>query len=404
MTVAPSYEAARRIAAEGTLAERVALASRSEAAPEILYFLACDGRPTVRAAVAANAATPVQADTLLAGDDDPRVRAVVGRKLAPRAPELAAATDRLRNLAWSTLRALAADTAVMVRKVIAEELQAMPDAPRELILRLAQDTAIEVAEPVIRFSPLLTEEDLLALLSAPPVPATVTAVARRPHLSERISEAVVARADEAATAALLANESAAIRERTLDRLVAEAATHTAWQDSLVRRGGLSAGAVLTLATMVADHLLAPLISRNDLDPSLARVLRSRVALRLERRGEDSLSPELAFEEAALRGDRTRMLRLLAERSGVPVLAIEHVAQLRSAKALVSLCWKAGFGPRSALVAQGVLGHIPPDAAMPLPEAGGWPLTVAEMQWQIEVLTVPAVPASRVAGRRERLSA
>nr|WP_254452633.1 DUF2336 domain-containing protein [Roseicella sp. DB1501] len=280
----------------------------------------------------------------------------------------------------------------------------MPDAPRELILRLAQDTAIEVAEPVIRFSPLLTEEDLLALLSAPPVPATVTAVARRPHLSERLSEAVVARADEAATAALLANESAAIRERTLDRLVAEAATHTAWQDSLVRRSGLSAGAVLTLATMVADHLLAPLISRNDLDPSLARVLRARVALRLERRGEDSLSPELAFEEAALRGDRTRMLRLLAERSGVPVLAIEHVAQLRSAKALVSLCWKAGFDPRSALLAQGVLGHIPPDAAMPLPEAGGWPLTVAEMQWQIEVLTVPAAPAPRAAERRERLSA
>ncbi|MEN0076306.1 MAG: DUF2336 domain-containing protein [Paracraurococcus sp.] len=404
MTVALGYEAARRIAAEGTLAERVALASRPEAAPEILYFLACDGRPTVRAAVAANAAAPAQADTLLAGDDDPRVRAVVGRKLAPRAPELAAATDRLRNLAWSALRTLAADTAVMVRKVIAEELRAMPDAPRELILRLAQDTAIEVAEPVIRFSPLLTEEDLLALLSAPPVPATVTAVARRPHLSERLSEAVVARADEAATAALLANDSAVIRERTLDRLVAEAATHATWQDSLVRRSGLPAGAVLTLATMVADHLLEPLISRNDLDPSLARVLRARVSLRLERRGETALPPELAFEEAALRGDRTRMLRLLAERSGVPVLAIEHVAQLRSAKALVSLCWKAGFGPRPALLAQGVLGHIPPDAAMPLPEAGGWPLTVAEMQWQIEVLTVPAAPAPRAAERRERLSA
>ncbi|RAI59840.1 DUF2336 domain-containing protein [Roseicella frigidaeris] len=404
MRLAPSYEAARRIAAEGTLAERLALASHPEVAPEILYFLACDGRPTVRAAVAANAATPVQADSLLAGDHDPQVRALVGRKLAPRAPELAAATDRLRSLAWSTLCTLAADAAVLVRKVIAEELQAMPEAPHDLILRLAQDAAIEVAAPVIRFSPLLTEEDLLALLAAPPVPETVTAIARRPQLSERISEAVVARADEAATAALLANGSAAIRERTLDRLIAEAATHAAWQESLVRRSGLPAGAVLTLATMVADHLLEPLLTRSDLDPTLARVLRARVALRLERRGAAPLPPDLAFEEAALRGDRTRMLRLLAERSGVAVRAIEHVAQLRSAKALVSLCWKAGFSPRCAGPAQGVLGHVPPEAAIPIPEAGGWPLTETEMQWQIEVLATPDTPAPRPVALRERVGA
>ena len=405
MSLAPGYEAARRIAAEGTLAERVALASHPAVAPEILYFLARDGRPTVRAAVAANAATPVQADSLLAGDHDPEVRALVGRKLAPRPPpELAAATDRLRSLAWSTLRTLAADAAVMVRTVIAEELQAMPDAPHDLILRLAQDAAIEVAAPVIRFSPLLTEEDLLALLAAPPVPATVTAIGRRPQLSERISEAVVARADETATAALLANGSAAIREHTLDRLIAEAATHAAWQESLVRRSGLPAGAVLTLATMVADHLLEPLVTRSDLDPTLSRVLRARVALRLERCGAAPLPPDLAFEEAALRGDRTRMLRLLAERSGVAVRAIEHVAQLRSPKALVSLCWKAGLSPRCAGPAQGVLGHVPPEAAIPVPEAGGWPLTETEMQWQIEVLATPDVPASRAVETRERVGA
>ena len=184
MRPAPSYEAAKRIVAEGTEAERIALASRPDAAPEILYFLAADGKLTVRAAVAANAATPAQADSMLAGDGDPRVRAVVGRKLAPRAPVLAGAKDRLHTLAWSTLCELAADAAVMVRAVIAEELQAMPDAPRDLILRLARDAAMEVAAPVIRFSPLLTEDDLLALIEAPPVPETVTAVARRP-LSQR---------------------------------------------------------------------------------------------------------------------------------------------------------------------------------------------------------------------------
>jgi len=64
MRPAPSYDAAKRIAAEGTEAERIALASRPDAAPEILYFLAGDGQLKVRAAVAANAATPAQADAI----------------------------------------------------------------------------------------------------------------------------------------------------------------------------------------------------------------------------------------------------------------------------------------------------------------------------------------------------
>ena len=101
----------------------------------------------------------------------------------------------------------------MVRAVIAEELQAMPDAPRDLILRLARDAAMEVAAPVIRFSPLLTEDDLLALIEAPPVPETVTAVARRPDLSERLSDAVGRPVRNGAVAALLANDSASIRRR-----------------------------------------------------------------------------------------------------------------------------------------------------------------------------------------------
>lgn len=386
---ANAYEAARQIAAEGTEPERIALASRPNAAPEILYFLAGDAGPAVRSAVAANAATPPQADSVLASDGDPAVRAVVGRKLAPRAPELAGATDRRRRLAWRTLCGLAADAAVMVRAVIAEELQAIPDAPRELILRLAQDAAMEVAAPVIRFSPLLTEDDLLALIEAPPVPDTVTAVARRPHLSERLADAIAAQAADEPVAALLANDSAAIRERTLDALIARTAGHLSWQESLVRRANLPPAAALALVGVIADHLLEPLAGRTDLGPSLARVLLARVKQRLEG-AEGTLPPELAFEEAALRGERDTMLQLLARSAAMPPGAVRQVVQLRSAKALISLCWKAGFDPRCALPAQTVLGLVSPAAVIGLPDHGGWPLTQDEMRWQIELLSEPAM--------------
>ncbi|MBV1799052.1 DUF2336 domain-containing protein [Siccirubricoccus sp. G192] len=392
-----SYDTARHIAQAGGEAERVALACLPDAAPEILYFLAGAPEVMVRAAVAANVATPAQADRLLAADAEPRVRAVLGRKLAQLAPALAAAQqDRLRQLAWSTLCDLAADTAVMVRAVIAEELQAMPDAPRELILRLASDAAMEVAEPVIRFSPQLTEADLLALVAAPPVPETVAAVARRPRLSEALSDAIVAAADPGIVGLLLENPSAAIRESTLDALIANAAAHTAWQESLVRRPCLPPHAARNLAVCIADHLLGALAARPDLDPGLAQALRQRVAQRLAvpstgnpaalpARGAPLMPPEQAFEDAGLRGDREGMTRLLAEAAGLPASLVEQAIRLRSAKGLVSLCWKAGFSPRCAMLAQTALGHLAPGNALGAAEHGGWPLSPEEMRWQIELL-------------------
>lgn len=220
----PAYEAAKRVAGEGAEPDRAALAGGPGTPPELLYYLAGDAAFAVRAAVAANAGTPPQADRVLATDEDPRIRAILGRKGAGLAPSLGGgAQDRLRRLAWETLCRLAEDAAAVVRAMIAEEVKAMPDAPRDLVLRLARDTAMAVAEPVIRFSPVLTEADLLALVLGPPVPETVTAVARRPGLSEAVADAIAAAGDPEAVAALLGNPGAALREATLDALIAGAA-------------------------------------------------------------------------------------------------------------------------------------------------------------------------------------
>ncbi|MCO6417890.1 DUF2336 domain-containing protein [Siccirubricoccus sp. KC 17139] len=378
-------DSAKRIAAAGSEAERVALAAQRDAAPEILYFLASDRAVAVRAAVAGNGATPVQAERLLAADQAPEVRAALGRKLAPCAYSLSAAADRRGQQRWQTLQALVADAAVAVRAVLAEELKSLPDAPRELILRLAQDMAMEVAEPVILASPLLTEEDLLALVAAPPVPETLTAIARRPALSERLSEAIIETGAAQPVAALLDNPSANIREAALDRVILGAARHLSWQESLVRRPLLPPAAARRLAACLAEHLLEALAARQDLDAGLAQELRERVERRLDREAAAELPPELAFENAGMQGDRGAMSAALARAAGLGEAAVQRAVRLRSAKGLVSLCWKAGFTARSATLAQTVLGQLSPSAALPPKPDGGWPLTESEMAWQLELL-------------------
>ena len=99
-----------------------------------------------------------------------------------------------------------------------------------------------------------------------------------------------------------------------------------------------------------------------------------------------------FEAAARRGDHAAMARLLAQEASVTLQAVEEAVRLRSARALTSLCWQAGFGMHCAVLAQSVLGQLAPGTALlPGPDEK-WPLSTAEMLWQIELLAEPDVRA------------
>ncbi len=316
----------------------------------------------------------------------------------------------MRERMLATLSGLIEDEAVRVRAAIADVLKELPQAPRALILRLARDCAVPVSEPVIRLSPLLTAEDLLALLAQPPSAATATAIARRPDLHESVSDAIAATADSAAITALLGNRSAAIREATLDALVARAAAHEDWHDPLVRRPMLTRRAARRLSEIVATHLLEVLAGRDDLDPGTAAELRQRLADRLglaERPdGEDSPGPSGAAEHAIAtaralfakgelteqamigvgqRGDSGLCAAMLAVAVGVQVGVIERAAALRSAKALVSLAWAAGFSMRAGVAVQSILGRLSPSAMLRATANGDFPLAPDEMRWQIDLL-------------------
>ena len=376
--------------------------------PDVLCKLADDPSVTVRAALALNPAAPMRANEALASDPDNRVRTLLARKLAALAPSLSAVDQtQLHRETWDILTTLVADEAVRVRATIADEVKDMPAAPRELILRLAHDTEISVSEPVIRLSPLLTTEDLLALLVNAPAPSTALAVARRSHLDEAASDAIAASADTAAIRALLANPSAQIREATLDALISRSVEHTDWHEPLVRHPSLPPHAARMLSEIVATHLLEVLATRGDLAPSLAEELRARLVARLRSDAEEPAKlveptadglladarglakrgklAEEALLDAARRGDVPYAAALLAVAAGTSVSVVDHAASLRSAKGLVSLVWKAGFTMQAAVALQSLLTRLAPNAMLSAGPDGNFPLAVEEMRWQLEFL-------------------
>jgi uncharacterized protein (DUF2336 family) len=395
-----------RLKEETEKALYVRLAAGAGTAPEILRTLAGEDAVTVRAAVAMNPAAPADVNRMLARDGDERVRALLARKLAglvdmPATYEAVAAHENLA--AHETLAVLAGDAAVRVRAAIADVVKQMPEAPRTLILRLARDTALVVSDPVIRQSPILTPNDLLSLLASPPAAATAVSVAHRPDLTEAISDAIAATADSGAIRALLTNRSAAIREATLDALIAHAPCHTDWHSPLVNRPTLPTRAARALSEIVAAELLDTLARRADLEPGLAMDLRQRLAPPREAvsapagltaaqaldeayalRADGRLTED-AISEAVRRGEAQCAAAMLAVAADVALSVVDRAVSLRSAKGLISLVWEAGFSMRVAGPLQAMLTHLAPSAILPPGPGGAFPLATEEMRWQLDFL-------------------
>ncbi len=386
---------------------RVRLGANAATEPAALVRLAHDPSVTVRASLAMNPAAPAEAHAVLARDPDERVRALLARKLGVLVPTLSPGErETLHNQTWSLLTLLAEDEAERVRAAIAEEVKDLPDAPRELILHLARDPVVTVCEPVILFSPMLTPADLVALVASAPS-ATREAVARRSNLPETVSDAIAETADGEAIRALLNNQSAQIREATLDALIARSADHEAWHDPLVRRPVLSPQATRALSEIVASHLLEVLATRTDVGEDFRQRLRARLGGTTPINapsGNGPFEPEAAdtdqvadrLMQAARAGDIRLAISVLAARAGVAASLVEQAATLRSAKALVALTWKAGLPMRVAVAMQTLLAKVAPGAVIPPGPGDSFPLAVEEMKWQIEFLTTAAAsePAAK----------
>ena len=393
---------AARILEDGSPARRAALAADPATPPEALYYLMADSAPAIRTAVAANPAGPHQTFATLAADDDQAVRQALATRLAALAPDLPAAQqDRVAQVAWSALAQLAGDAAEEIRATIAEAVKDLPDAPRAMMLALARDTSLRVADPVIRLCPLLTEEDLLGLVAAPPIAATLTAIARRPTISETVAEALVATGDPAAIGALLGNRTAAIRESTLDALVVQAAERTAWQEPLVRRPDLPPRTALALAHFVAEDLLAALAERRDLPAEIAARIRGAVAARLAgvprpgETAEDAASragillhagalDDAVMLRASRGGEAPFVIAALAGLAAVPQSAVDDAVVTRCGKSLAGLCRKAGLSDAASEAVVGLLAPAPPLAA----PAAVAPSLVgdSELRWRIDALS------------------
>mgnify|MGYP000849042387 CR=1 FL=1 len=399
-----SYEAAREALERHSARLHRDLASRPEAEPEILYYLAGDRDPDIRRRVAANPSTPAKADRRLADDPDGGVREELARKIGRLVPELdAAAHARIRDLAIQTLQCLARDQLPRVRAIIADAVKDSATAPRDLVRRLALDEDDAIACAVVEYSPLLNDADLKEIVDLARVSERLAAVARRRGLSAAVCDAVVARADIGAIAALIANETAQIGDQALEAILAKAAEIEAWHAPLAMRPNLSERVLRRIAGFVSSALIERMARRPGLDAATELALKAAARRRIETGGGGALPSESerrvqaalkagrldeAFIGAAAEaGERDVVAMALAALVRVPPAVATRILDSRSARAVTALVWKAGLAMRVSVEIQSFVLKLPARERLLARGGTDFPLGPEEMATHLELFGI-----------------
>ncbi len=192
-------------------------------------------------------------------------RAIAAHKLCRRID--AGVGEEDREAAAEVLRLMALDAAELVRRALAVTLKMSRELPRDVAVRLARDVE-SVATPVLTFSPVLTDEDLAAIVALPDAVKQL-AVARRPALSETVTTALVRHAGEEAVQTACANDNAHFTEQALGAAMDRFAASDALAGVMALRKILPPAICERLVSRVSESMRQQLVDRHQLSPETA---------------------------------------------------------------------------------------------------------------------------------------
>lgn len=209
----------------------------------------------------------------LLNNPDGSTRAVIAEKIASQHTTL---NESERKLAEDIFRVMVKDAEVRVRSALSRQLKENQMVPHDVAVALARDVD-EVALPMLQFSEVLSDDDLIEIIRSqtenqPESEGKAEAVARRPHVSESLSDALVETHNEHVVAALVSNSGAELSETTFHKVVDEFAGIDAIGKPLAERSDLPVTVIEQLMTKVSENIRTYLIHREDVSPEQADAL------------------------------------------------------------------------------------------------------------------------------------
>jgi uncharacterized protein (DUF2336 family) len=267
----------------------------------------------------------------------------------------------------AALTSILVDPSPQVRKTLALIFADRADAPRHIVLALAADLPL-VGAILIARSPLLTEADLVDLAFAVEG-VSLTAMAMRLGVPERVAQTIVGRKIYDSSLALVRNPDALIAPQDLCDLAEDFGDRRELREALLAREKLPAVARYILVTIVARRIghfatsggfLAGAKGQRVVDETVQTAVLAigekhpaewpQMARHLRETAE--LTPALLLR-SVLGGDLGLLIAALAELTGLELRRVESLMHARTDAAIAALFRRAelpGFLTRPLIAA------------------------------------------------------
>lgn len=227
--------------------------------------------------------------TKLLQDPSPEHRALAAAKVS-KAFSSNLMGEKERAIAEDIFRAMVRDAEIRVRAALSQSLKANASIPHDVAVSLAKDVA-EVATPILEFSEVLTDEDLIEIVDNQ-APEHQVAIAKRKKVSPQVSEALADTHNVDVVSALVSNKGARISERTMNKVIDEFGEDETVNGALAKRPQLPLKVAERLVTLVSESLRDYLVTHHELPPDMATDLifesRERATVGLLEPGVDDI--------------------------------------------------------------------------------------------------------------------
>lgn len=172
------------------------------------------------------------------------------------------------ELAEQIFRLLVRDSAVKIRASLAESLKSNTHVPKDIVLKLAEDDEL-VSKPIISMSEVLDDIDLLNIIRNSEEVWRYLAVAKRPDVSEQVSDELVNVKHSEVTSALLDNHGARISEKSFDEIARQASADDSVAQKLIDRPALPMTVVSKLSSALSQNMAEQLQQKYHIDETQA---------------------------------------------------------------------------------------------------------------------------------------
>jgi uncharacterized protein (DUF2336 family) len=294
--------------------------------------------------------------TKLMSDPSGDTRAETAAKIASEFDH-GSLTEAERHMAEEIFRLMVQDAEIRVREALAHNLKENPALPHDVAVSLAKDVD-SVSLPVLQFSEVLSDEDLIEIVHSQGVTKQV-AIASRPKVSEALSSVLVETKNEEVVTSLVSNEGAEISEQTLQKVVDNFGDREGVQSAMVQRPKLPVTVSERLLTMVSEHMKEELAKHQELPATMATDLilqsRERATITLSTESDEDELEKLVYQlhvngrltssimlRALCMGDLNFFEAAMARLVGLPVVNVRQLIHDSGPLGLKAIYEKAGL--------------------------------------------------------------